>query len=168
MIEWIPSPNWNARAILNPRGIAVHHFGWRDEPGKPRVYFGIQGAINRFSNPEAKVSAHFLVSEGRIVQMVPLIGVAWHAGSANGTRVGIENDPRWSPETYKTSTLLSACILRLSGLPANDETLKPHNAFGNTLCPGECNMGRYIQMTQDAMKLPFADIARLVSEIRMF
>ena len=52
----------------------------------------INGTISWFKNPAAKVSAHYVIGQdGEIVQMVAHNNVAWHAGSANGTSIGIEH-----------------------------------------------------------------------------
>ncbi len=58
-----------------------------------------QAALERLCDPQAEVSAHYLVHEdGRIVQMVPEARRAWHAGKAfwkgesdiNSRSIGIE------------------------------------------------------------------------------
>lgn len=52
----------------------------------------INGTISWFKNPSAKVSSHYVIGQdGEIVQMVAHNDVAWHAGSANGTSIGIEH-----------------------------------------------------------------------------
>ncbi len=52
----------------------------------------ISSPISWFKNPAAKVSAHYVIGQdGEIVQMVAHNDVAWHAGSANGTSIGIEH-----------------------------------------------------------------------------
>ncbi len=52
----------------------------------------INGTISWFKNPAAKVSSHYVIGQdGEIVQMVAHNNVAWHAGSANGTSIGIEH-----------------------------------------------------------------------------
>lgn len=52
----------------------------------------INGTISWFKNPAAKVSAHYVIGQdGEVVQMVAHNDVAWHAGSANGTSIGIEH-----------------------------------------------------------------------------
>ena len=59
----------------------------------------VQAALERLCDPQAEVSAHYLVHEdGRIVQMVPEARRAWHAGRAfwagesdiNSRSIGIE------------------------------------------------------------------------------
>lgn len=52
----------------------------------------INGTISWFKNPAARVSAHYVIGlDGEVVQMVAHNDVAWHAGTANGTSIGIEH-----------------------------------------------------------------------------
>ncbi|MBO9623501.1 MAG: N-acetylmuramoyl-L-alanine amidase [Sphingomonas sp.] len=83
-----PSPNFDTRA-LPVSMIVLHYTGM--ESG--------QAAIDRLRDPEAKVSAHYLVEEdGRIFHMVDEGKRAWHAGRShwrgitdvNSASVGIE------------------------------------------------------------------------------
>ena len=90
MIDCIerPSPNFNERAL--PVSMLVLHY-----TGMPDA----ESAITRLADPEAKVSAHYVVCEdGQIVRMVNEEDRAWHAGRAywrgisdvNSASVGIE------------------------------------------------------------------------------
>jgi N-acetylmuramoyl-L-alanine amidase len=83
-----PSPNFDMRA-LPVTMIVLHYTGM--ESG--------EAAIARLRDPEAKVSAHYLVEEdGTIVRMVAEKDRAWHAGRShwreikdvNSASVGIE------------------------------------------------------------------------------
>jgi N-acetylmuramoyl-L-alanine amidase len=87
MIE-TPSPNFDQRTM--PVSILVLHY-----TGMPDA----AGAIARLSDPEAKVSCHYLIAEdGQIVRMVAEDKRAWHAGkshwrgidSLNSCSIGIE------------------------------------------------------------------------------
>nr|WP_025291039.1 N-acetylmuramoyl-L-alanine amidase [Sphingomonas sanxanigenens] len=87
MIE-TPSPNWDERSL--PISMLVLH------------YTGMQSgaeAIARLADPEAKVSAHYVIAEdGQIVRMVAEDKRAWHAGRSwwrgvtdiNSASIGIE------------------------------------------------------------------------------
>jgi N-acetylmuramoyl-L-alanine amidase len=87
MIE-TPSPNFDDRTL--PVSIIVLHYtGMQDAAS----------AIERLSDPEAKVSAHYLIAEdGQIVRMVDEQKRAWHAGRSywrritdvNSASIGIE------------------------------------------------------------------------------
>ncbi|MEP6340706.1 N-acetylmuramoyl-L-alanine amidase [Parasphingorhabdus sp.] len=85
---WTPSPNFDQRKL--PVTILVMHYtGMKDAAS----------AINWLANPDAKVSAHYVVTEdGQIVQMVNEENRAWHAGrgywrgieDVNSASIGIE------------------------------------------------------------------------------
>lgn len=83
-----PSPNFDARA-LPVSMIVLHYTGMQSA----------QAAIDRLRDPEAKVSAHYVVDEdGRILRLVDEGKRAWHAGRShwrgitdvNSASVGIE------------------------------------------------------------------------------
>ncbi len=83
-----PSPNFDQRR--GPPDMVVLH------------YTGMQSgaaALDRLCDPEAKVSAHYMIEEdGRIFQLVPEARRAWHAGVSfwkgerdiNAVSIGIE------------------------------------------------------------------------------
>lgn len=83
-----PSPNFDAR-VGPPDMIILHYTGMQSG----------EAALDRLRDPEAKVSAHYLVEEdGRVFRLVPEERRAWHAGASfwagrtalNGSSVGIE------------------------------------------------------------------------------
>ena len=83
-----PSPNFDAR-IAPPDMIVLHYTGMADGPA----------ALARLTDPEAKVSAHYLVEEdGRTFALVPEERRAWHAGRSfwrgdtdiNAASIGVE------------------------------------------------------------------------------
>lgn len=85
-----PSPNFNDRQL--PITMAVIHY----TEMKP-----VETALERLTDPEAGVSAHYLISEeGVVTQLVPESKRAWHAGKSfwrgikdvNSASVGIELD----------------------------------------------------------------------------
>ena len=82
------SPNFDAREL--PVSMIVLHYTGMESA---------QAAIDRLRDPEAKVSAHYLVDEdGRILQLVDERHRAWHAGRShwrgvtdvNSASIGIE------------------------------------------------------------------------------
>jgi N-acetylmuramoyl-L-alanine amidase len=76
-----PSPNFNARKLPISM-IVLHYTGMPDAPS----------AIARLCDPEAQVSAHYLISEyGDVVQMVAEEQRAWHAGKAHWRRISDVN-----------------------------------------------------------------------------
>jgi N-acetylmuramoyl-L-alanine amidase len=83
-----PSPNFDARA-LPVSMVVLHYTGMIDGAS----------AIARLADPEAKVSAHYVVAEdGQVVRMVDEDKRAWHAGRSwwrgtsdiNSASIGIE------------------------------------------------------------------------------
>ncbi|MEM8726603.1 MAG: N-acetylmuramoyl-L-alanine amidase, partial [Pseudomonadota bacterium] len=84
------SPNCNDREL--PITMLVLHY----TEMKP-----IETAIDRLTDPEAQVSAHYIISEeGVVTQLVPEEKRAWHAGKSfwrgvkdvNSASIGIELD----------------------------------------------------------------------------
>jgi len=85
-----PSPNWNERTL--PINMVVLHY----TEMKP-----VDAALDRLCDPEAEVSAHYLISEeGLVTRLVPEEKRAWHAGASywrghkdvNSASIGIELD----------------------------------------------------------------------------
>ncbi len=84
------SPNYDERVA--PISMVVIHYTEMENA---------QAALDRLTDPEAKVSAHYLISEaGEVTRLVPEDKRAWHAGvsywrgetDVNGVSVGIELD----------------------------------------------------------------------------
>jgi N-acetylmuramoyl-L-alanine amidase len=85
----LPSPNWDERAL--PVTMAVLHYTEMER----------DAALRRLTDPEAKVSAHYFISEaGEVVRLVDEDKRAWHAGASywrghkdvNSASIGIELD----------------------------------------------------------------------------
>ena len=85
-----PSPNFDERAL--PITMVVIHY---------TEMLGAESALERMCDPEAKVSAHYLISEeGEVIRLVPEEKRAWHAGlsywrghkDVNSASIGIELD----------------------------------------------------------------------------
>ena len=85
----LPSPNWDERAL--PVTMAVIHYTEMER----------EAALRRLTDPQAKVSAHYFISEeGEVVRLVDEDKRAWHAGASywrghkdvNSASVGIELD----------------------------------------------------------------------------
>lgn len=86
----VPSPNWDERKL--PISMVVLHYTEMADA---------ETAIARLSDAEAKVSAHYLISEaGEVVRLVDEDKRAWHAGisywrghpDVNSASIGIELD----------------------------------------------------------------------------
>ena len=108
--------------------------------------------ISWFKNPRARVSAHYVVSAGRITQMVAEKNYAWHAGNTKGNTysIGIECNPRMSKGDLETTAQLIANIRsRRGNLP-----LRMHKYWKNTACPGtyEAHMGWLDRRANEILK----------------
>ena len=85
----LPSPNWDERAL--PVSMVVLHYTEMER----------EAALQRLTDPDAKVSAHYFIAEdGEVVRLVDEDKRAWHAGASywrghkdvNSASVGIELD----------------------------------------------------------------------------
>ncbi len=85
-----PSPNHDERAL--PITMAVIHYTEMESA---------RAALDRLGDPQAKVSAHYLISrDGEVTRLVPEDKRAWHAGlsywrgirDVNSASIGIELD----------------------------------------------------------------------------
>ena len=85
------SPNFKSkkRQKKEVRFIILHYTGMKSE----------KAAINRLTNIQSKVASHYLITRsGKIINLVPDLYIAWHAGisvwknfnSLNKTSIGIE------------------------------------------------------------------------------
>ena len=86
-------------------------------------------------NPRAHASSHYVVARsGRIIQLVHLSDIAWHAGNwrTNEQSVGIEHEgftygPRgFTDAQYRASARLAAWIARRSLMPIDRKHLIGH------------------------------------------
>ena len=121
-----PSPNFDIRR--HPVSMLVLH------------YTGMQSAaaaLDRLTDPSAKVSAHWVVAEdGQIVQLVDETNRAWHAGKAwwrgitdvNSASIGIEivnpghefgYRPFPAEQMAAVETLVAAAVARFGIHPSN-------------------------------------------------
>ena len=121
-----PSPNFDARA-LPVSMIVLHYTGMPD----------FAGALDRLTDPAAKVSSHWLVAEdGQVFRLVDESARAWHAGRSfwrgvsdvNSVSVGIEianpghefgYRPFPEPQMAAVEALVAAAARRFGVQPAN-------------------------------------------------
>ena len=95
------------------------------------------GSVNWFQNPNAAVSAHFVVRsrDGRIAQCVGSRSIAWHAGNwrINEHSIGIEHegyvdDASWfTDEMFHSSAKLVAYLHGRWGIPLDRDHIIGHN-----------------------------------------
>ncbi|MFK7843503.1 MAG: N-acetylmuramoyl-L-alanine amidase [Sphingorhabdus sp.] len=126
-----PSPNYDERSL--PVSILVMHYtGMKDAAS----------AINWLANPEAKVSAHYVVTEdGQIVQMVDEEKRAWHAGrgswrgitDVNSASVGIEivnPGHEWGYVPFPEEQMVS--VVQLAQEIVQRHNILPANVIGHS------------------------------------
>lgn len=134
------SPNFTPGGLASsvwgrPRSIeiAVGHW-WGDPNQNPSV----QGVINWLCNPASQVSAHYVVSENEVIQLVREADAAWHARQANPFSIGIEINPNTSETTYRTvAQLVRELRQKYGNLP-----LQPHSQYVSTQCPGSVDLAK--------------------------
>ncbi len=93
------------------------------------------GSVSWLKNPRAHASSHFIVSRGgKIVQLVHVSDIAWHAGNwrTNVQSVGIEHEGfTYGPEgftttQYRNSAKLTAWLARRALMPIDREHIIGH------------------------------------------
>ncbi len=94
------------------------------------------GSVRWLRNPRAHASSHFIVARnGRIIQLVHLSDIAWHAGhwATNEQSVGIEHEGftygplGFTDAQYHASARLAAWIARRSLMPIDRRHLIGHS-----------------------------------------
>ena len=126
-----PSPNFDERNAAISM-VVLHYTGMRDA----------ESAIARLCDPEAGVSAHYLIDEdGRIVRMVPEEKRAWHAGlsywrgvqGVNACSIGIEIVNPGQEFGYRpfTEEQMEALLPLLSGI-VERYRIPPANVVGHS------------------------------------
>lgn len=145
MADVVPSPNHGERIGVERPDILLLHY-----TGMPSA----DGAQAWLCNPESQVSSHYLVHEdGRIVQMVPEMRRAWHAGRSfwagetdiNSRSIGIEianaGHPAGLPEYPQTQidALIELCLecVQRHGIPAERVLAHSDVAPVRKVDPGE-------------------------------
>lgn len=123
------SPNYDpGRPLGDPTGIVIHWWGmpeWNQSHDQV-VNFLCDG--NR-ANP---TSAHYVVSAGRITQIVSDANRAWHCYGNNMRTIGIECHPACTEDDLRTvARLISAIRSEWGPLP-----LSRHCDHFATACPG--------------------------------
>lgn len=89
--EWsVPNADERKGFPDDPSTVVIHQWG---NPGDYLISSVINTFKARHENTGDRVSAHFVVDAGQIVQMVSLDDRAYHAGSGGNDFVGIEADP---------------------------------------------------------------------------
>jgi N-acetyl-anhydromuramyl-L-alanine amidase AmpD len=124
--QWVPasSSNYSAGRSESISAVVIHV-----------TQGSYAGTISWFQNPDAEVSAHYVVrsSDGEVTQMVRDADTAWHARSGNSYSVGIEHegwvdDPAWFTDVmYRSSAALTAHLADRYGIPKDREHIVGHS-----------------------------------------
>ena len=116
----LPSPNWDERAL--PVTMVVLHYTEMER----------EAALQRLTDPEAKVSAHYFIAEdGEVVRLVDESKRAWHAGASywrghkdvNSASIGIELDNPGHANGYRefTEAQMDALVPLLADIVARHD-----------------------------------------------
>ena len=128
------SPNFsnNKRSKKNINFLIIHYTGMKNE----------HEAIKRLINIQSEVSSHYFIkNDGKIIQLVPDLYIAWHAGKSmwhkrkflNSNSIGIEiSNPghNYGYLKYKKKQIISLTKLLLN-LKKNYK-IKPENILGHS------------------------------------
>ena len=127
------SPNHEGAVVPNPASLCVLH--WWDDPAKKPAF---EGTISRLCNPAAQVSAHSVITAGKVACIVDYPNRSWANGNdwANDNSITIECDPNNIDAVIPTIVEYLADMVRQNNLTA-DFQLKGHKDFYNTACPGD-------------------------------
>ena len=163
--RWVPAHSGNYtvsnRPITYPIRYVVVHV----------VQGSYQSCISWFQNPNARVSAHYVIrsSDGEVTQMVRHKDIAWHAGNwwYNCRSIGIEHegwvhDPKWfTYAMYYSSAALVRHICRTYSIPRTRSHI-----IGHVEVPGAThtdpgpnwNWDFYMQLVQSSAILEAASV----------
>lgn len=117
---------WSGRP-QSIRSITIHHWGVNGQKH--------DNVVNYLCRKNGNTSAHYVVSAGRISEIVAPGDRAWHSGNTTGnnTSIGIECRPEMSAGDMETTGELIAFLRKRYGnLP-----LLRHSDWRNTECPGK-------------------------------
>ena len=125
IIEQTPSPNFDARKT-EIKYLVLHYTGMENG----------DVALERLCDPDAKVSAHYLIHEdGRMCQLVDEDNRAWHAGVAE-----------WAGESDINSASIGIEIVNGGhNVPLADDTLPPYpdRQINSVIALSKAIMGRH-------------------------
>jgi N-acetylmuramoyl-L-alanine amidase len=149
-----PSPNFEPRCGgISPDLIVLHYTDMCNAPE----------ALTRLCDPEAKVSAHFLIhKDGNLYQLIDPAYCAWHAGvsswrgetNINHRSIGIELDNlghTFGPEPFSAPQMNT--LVNLLGYLTKTYAISPHRIVGHSdVAP--------LRKKDPGELFPWADLAR--------
>jgi N-acetylmuramoyl-L-alanine amidase CwlA len=130
-IQWVQanSNNYSIGRVKPIRVITFHHIVGSDD-----------SAIAKFQNPSAATSAHFVVGDDRITQMVPLVDTAWTNANwlSNSEAITIEHEGDWR-NGYRNEAVIknSAQLVAWIRSQYPDITFNRHRDVATTACPAD-------------------------------
>ena len=128
------SPNFDLkkRKVKDIKFVVFHYTGMQSE----------KQAIKRLTDSDSKVSCHYLIkNDGKILNLVPDLYVAWHAGISNWKKykylnmnsIGIEiSNPGHNFKYKKFSKKQIIAILKLSKFLIKKYKIKANNFLGHS------------------------------------
>ena len=112
--------------------IIIHYTGMKNE----------SKAINKLCNPKSKVSSHYFIkNDGKILNLVPDLYVAWHAGkskwknfkSLNEYSIGVEINNSGHDNSYKKfSSKQIISLIKLLNFLKKKYNVKKQNILGHS------------------------------------
>lgn len=112
------------RPYGDPLGIIIHHWGMDGQSHDAVAAY--------LARPDGNTSAHYVVSGGRVTQIVHDYDRAWHCKGNNARTIGIECRPECDDADFETVAQLIAAIRDEWGnLP-----ISGHQDCFPTACPG--------------------------------
>ena len=121
----------------------------------------LNGSVSWFQNPDAKVSAHYLVGKnGDIVQMVKDEDTAWHCIGVNSRSIGIEHEGyesfgNFPVQMLEASAKLVSSLCKGHKIPIDRRHIMGHNEVPNNnhKDPGKFwDWDVYMEMVRNASK----------------
>jgi hypothetical protein len=145
-IPFNPSPNFStpqqAQAHFGePRTFKRVVLHWWDDPAKNPT---LQGVIATFKKTGG-TSAHYVVDDKTILNMVKEENIAYHAKNANPSTIGIEINPKTPGDTYKNVIALVADICKRREIAITRQNIIGHREVVNTACPGTIDIDRVVR-----------------------
>ena len=153
ILNYSPNFDLKKRKVKDIKFIVFHYTGMQSE----------KQAIKRLTDSDSKVSSHYLIkNNGKILNLVPDLYVAWHAGishwkkykSLNMNSIGIEiSNPGHKFKYKKFSKKQIIAILKLSKFLIKKYKIKANNFLGHSdiapnrkIDPGEKFPWKYLSL----------------------
>lgn len=142
-LEWKASPNYTPGSQTQafygqPRSIKFGAGHWWNTPEAGATHDGV---VNIFLNPARQGSAHAVLSDGRVTEMVRATDTAWTTNNANPYTYSIETDPRimWKWTSSGANKALGERIFNtlceyIADKGFHNLTWYPHNHWWQTQC----------------------------------